>query len=246
MKRFILLTAGLMAFPLAQAAPMIDIYGGGYRWDAKLEGTVSSDAGKVDTDKDLGFDDGGQNVIYLGLEHFVPLVPNVRLRHMDFSDDSRNQLTRNVTFDGQTFTATTDVASSLDLELLDGTLYYSPLDNMVKLNVGLTVRRMDADVQIRGSGQEAREEGSQTFPLGHASARVNLPFTGAYVGGEVNAIKYSGSSMSDFNARIGWQSDYLLGVELGYNQLNVKLDDVGGLDSDLEIGGPYLAATLSF
>ena len=29
-------------------------------------------------------------------------------------------------------------------------------------------------------------------------------------------------------------------------RLEVELDDVSGLDSDLEIGGPYLAATFRF
>ena len=47
--------------------------------------------------------------------------------------------------------------------------------------------------------------------------------------------------MRDFDAHIGWQSDFLLGVKAGYSRLEVELDDVSGLDSDLEIGGPYLA-----
>ena len=74
----------------------------------------------------------------------------------------------------------------------------------------------------------------------------NLPLTGVYVGGEINAIEYDGSGMRDFDAHIGWQSDFLLGVKAGYSRLEVELDDVSGLDSDLEIGGPYLAATFRF
>ena len=86
----------------------------------------------------------------------------------------------------------------------------------------------------------------QTFPLAHGAVRANLPLTGVYVGGEINAIEYDGSGMRDFDAHIGWQSDFLLGVKAGYSRLEVELDDVSGLDSDLEIGGPYLAATFRF
>jgi len=52
--------------------------------------------------------------------------------------------------------------------------------------------------------------------------------------------------MNDYNARIGWRSDYLLGLELGYSRMNIVLDDVNDLDTDLDIGGPYLAISLSF
>jgi hypothetical protein len=35
-------------------------------------------------------------------------------------------------------------------------------------------------------------------------------------------------------------------VELGYKHMDLELDDVSDLDADLDMGGPYLAASLSF
>ena len=94
--------------------------------------------------------------------------------------------------------------SDYDMEMVDGTFYWSPLDNVVKLDLGLTVRQMDADFTITGAGQRATESASETFPLAHGAIRANLPLTGVYVGGEINAIEYDGSGMRDFDAHIGY------------------------------------------
>ena len=236
--------AALSAAPFAQAAPLVDVYAGGYAWSPDTSGSIASGSNDIDMEDDLGFDDSDQTVLYVGLEHAVPVLPNVRLRYMDLSDDASNTLVDPITFNGQTFAG--NVNSDYDMEMLDGTFYWSPLDNVVKLDLGLTVRQMDADFTITGAGQQATESASETFPLAHGAVRANLPLTGVYVGGEINAIEYDGSGMRDFDAHIGWQSDFLLGVKAGYSRLEVELDDVSGLDSDLEIGGPYLAAPFRF
>ena len=236
--------AALSAAPFAQAAPLVDVYAGGYAWSPDTSGSIASGSNDIDMEDDLGFDDSDQTVLYVGLEHAVPVLPNVRLRYMDLSDDASNTLVDPITFNGQTFAG--NVNSDYDMEMLDGTFYWSPLDNVVKLDLGLTVRQMDADFTITGAGQQATESASETFPLAHGAVRANLPLTGVYVGGEINAIEYDGSGMRDFDAYIGWQSDFLLGVKAGYSRLEVELDDVSGLDSDIEIGGPYLAATFRF
>ncbi|QVL43375.1 MAG: TIGR04219 family outer membrane beta-barrel protein [Alcanivorax sp.] len=238
--------AALSAAPFAQAAPLVDVYAGGYAWSPDTSGSIASGSNDIDMEDDLGFDESDQTVLYVGLEHAVPVLPNVRLRYMDLSDDGNNTVVSPITFNGEILAG--NLASEYDMEMLDGTFYWSPLDNVVKLDLGVTVRQMDADFTIRSQtvGNVASESASETFPLAHGAVRANLPLTGVYVGGEINAIEYDGSGMRDFDAHIGWQSDFLLGVKAGYSRLEVELDDVSGLDSDLEIGGPYLAATFRF
>lgn len=238
--------AALSAAPFAQAAPLVDVYAGGYAWSPDTSGSIASGSNDIDMEDDLGFDDSDQTVLYVGLEHAVPVLPNVRLRYMDLSDDASNTVVSPITFNGELLAG--NLASEYDMEMLDGTFYWSPLDNVVKLDLGVTVRQMDADFTIRSQtvGNVASESASETFPLAHGAVRANLPLTGVYVGGEINAIEYDGSGMRDFDAYIGWQSDFLLGVKAGYSRLEVELDDVSGLDSDIEIGGPYLAATFRF
>nr|CAL17939.1 hypothetical protein ABO_2491 [Alcanivorax borkumensis SK2] len=242
----LLLTALLTTAPFAHAAPGLTIYGGGYTWDTELEGHVASGGSDISMQDELGFDEADQNVLYLGVEHSVPLVPNVRLRYIDLSDSASSIISRNIEFNGQTFVANTRVATDFDLEMVDGTLYFSPLNNAIKVDLGLTVRRMDGDLQLDGPTEETSLSINETVPMLHGGIRAKLPLSGLYMGGEVNAIAYDGSKMNDYNARIGWRSDYLLGLELGYSRMNIVLDDVNDLDTDLDIGGPYLAISLSF
>ena len=247
MKRKILMAAGLVALaPAVQSAPLIDIYAGAYTWNASLSGTFSDGNDDIDMEDDLGFGRERQNVLYFGLEHAVPLVPNVRLKHMVMSDSSRNTLERNFSFGGGNFVITDEVESDFDLDMTDLTLYYTPLDNVVKLDLGLNVRRVDADFRVRGSLDEGRETARETVPMLHLAARGNLPFSGLYAGAEVNTVRYDGSRIEDYTVKLGWVSDFLLGVELGYSEYYVELDDVSDLDTDLEFGGPYLALSLTF
>src|SRR5690625_1138826 len=81
MKKIIFAALLTGAASTATAAPLIDLYGGVYTWNAKPSGSIASHGeGKVDFKDDLNFGSDNTMVMYLGLEHFVPLVPNVRLR----------------------------------------------------------------------------------------------------------------------------------------------------------------------
>ena len=128
--------------------------------------------------------------------------------------------------------------------MLDGTFYYSPINTALKVDLGLTVRQMDGDLRLNSLVGKTTLSIDETLPMLHAGARAQLPIPGVYVGAEVNAISYDGSKMNDYNARVGWRSDYLLGLELGYSRMNIELDDVNNLDTDLEVGGPYFAISL--
>lgn len=232
--------------PAAYSAPLVDIYAGAYSWNAELSGTVSSGGDDISFDRDLDFDKTRENVLYIGLEHPIPVLPNVRLRHSEVSDSARNTLSRQITFGGETFNIADAVSSSYDLEMTDLTLYYSPLNNWVKLDLGLNVRRLEAEFNIASSTDSARESASETIPMLHLAARGNLPFSGFYAGGEVNVVSYDGSKLQDTNVYLGWTSDFLLGVQVGYNRLDLELDDVSDLDSDFSLKGPYLALTFTF
>ena len=143
--RKLMIATSLLAAGSVQGAPLVDIYGGVYTGQTALSGVISSGTGDADVEDDLGYDDGRQTVIYLGLEHAVPVLPNLRLKHSTLSDEARGEVQNGFTFGGQPFVATTNVVSSFDLDYTDLTLYYSPLDNVVKVDLGITARQIDAD-----------------------------------------------------------------------------------------------------
>ena len=246
--RKLMIATSLLAAGSVQGAPLVDIYGGVYTGQTALSGVISSGTGDADVEDDLGYDDGRQTVIYLGLEHAVPVLPNLRLKHSTLSDEARGEVQNGFTFGGQPFVATTNVVSSFDLDYTDLTLYYSPLDNVVKVDLGITARQIDADFVIEQDGLPAnRGEAtiSEVIPLIHVGAYGKLPLTGFYATGEVNAVGYDGNSIADVRAGIGWISDVLLGVELGYSQFSLDVD-VDDVIADVEVGGPYLAISLNF
>lgn len=245
----LLLTAAL-GFALAPAAhagaPLIDVYAGVQSWDADISGDIASGGNDADVEGDLDFSSSRHNVFFVGLEHPVPLVPNARLRIGDISY-SANGRVDDFEFDGVPF-SDERVSSDLTIDYQDLTLYYTPFDLVFKLDFGLTIRRIDAELEVesRDNPAEASEDASAVFPMLHVAARGDLPLTGFYAAGELNAISYDGSRLSDVRAALGWQSDFLLAVEVGYSQLSIKLDDVSDLDADLSLGGPYLGLSLNF
>lgn len=246
MKRILLATSALLASTALHAAPGLTLYGGGYNWNADFTGTISSGGANIDVEDDLGMGKADQSVIWLGVEHAVPLIPNVRVRYFDLYESASNHLQRSFEFNGNQYVASTRVDSELELEMLEGTLYYTPIDTTLKLDLGLTVRHVDGFVRLNSFVSDSRLDVDEMLPLVHAAARFDIPSTGAYLGAELNAIKYDDSSMNDYNVRMGWRSDFLLGVEVGYSRINLDLDDVANLTTDLDMGGPYVALSLGF
>jgi outer membrane protein len=246
--RKLMLAAALAATGSLQAAPLIDIYGGIYTGYTSLSGDLGAGSGSVDLENELGFDSGRQTVIYLGLEHPVPVLPNARLRFSTLSDTANGEIQNTITFGGETINANTLVTSRFDLDYTDLTLYYTPLDLAVKLDIGLTARQLKGDFVIQEQGNPSvRGEASvsEVIPMLHVGAYGKLPLTGFYATGEINAIGYSGDSFTDVRVGIGWVSDFLLGVELGYGQLAVDFD-LDDVQADMKVGGPYLAFSLNF
>lgn len=231
---------------VAQAAPGVAIYGGVYSWQQTTTGTLAStDQQSVDFDKDLGFDKDDATILLLGVEHAVPLLPNVRVQHLALEQSAKGELTKTVTIDGTSFTAADKVVSDYDISMTDLTLYYTPWDTFAKIDLGLTARKLDIEFNIQSTTQSAKLDASATLPMVFAGVSAKLP-KGFYATAEVNAIGYSGNRFTDGLVKAGWHSPYLLGVEAGYRAINLTLDDVSDMDAELDFKGPYVALSLSF
>ncbi|NWN91413.1 TIGR04219 family outer membrane beta-barrel protein [Marinobacter adhaerens] len=230
----------ILAAPLAQA----DILGLGASvsyWDSDLSGNVAKDNDAVDVDDELRLDNDGNANAGLYLEHPVPLLPNVALSHTKIQQSGRGALAHK--YDRVDPGA---VYSELDLEQLDLTLYYEVLDNWVNLDLGLTVRDFSGDLLVRSadSSQSSRTEADAVLPLGYISARFDLPFTGASVGGSGNFISYSGDSMRDFNV-YGQYRFSVLQLRAGYRQIAVDYEDSDDV-FDVKLDGPFISAGVTF
>ena len=232
----------------AGVAPLIDFHAGIGYWQPGLSGDVASDGQNFDVEDDLDFDRNNTHIFEVGVRHPISLLPNARLRHQSLNDSATATLQRSRRFGPIEFQHEESVRSSYDLDMTDLTLYYRPLSNVVTLDFGITARYLDLGVEIesRDSGERESAGGSTVIPMGHLALRGDLPLTGLYAGGELNVISASGNRLLDFRVGLGWESRRVFGVEAGYRHLDLKVDDLNGLDADLSLAGPYAAVNVRF
>ncbi|MDX1633080.1 MAG: TIGR04219 family outer membrane beta-barrel protein [Marinobacter sp.] len=239
------MTAALVSpFLAGQAAA--DVVGLGASvsyWDSDLSGTAATNGSTVDVENDLNLDSDSNANLNAYIEHPVPLLPNVRLNYTKIEQSGRGELG----LDGFDFIpGNVEVQSDLDLDQLDITLYYELLDNWVNLDAGITARDLDGELLVQEVGGTAasRTEIDAIVPMGYLAARFDLPLTGVSVGAEGNAISYDGDSIYDLNA-YGQFEVTVVTLRAGYREMSIDYED-GNDKLDVEIGGPFISAGVTF
>ena len=95
------------------------------------------------------------------LEHPVPLVPNIKIKHARLqadSDESASGAPRN----------------QLDLNYSDFILYYELLDNIINADAGLGLKRLEGDIR---HNYAAAQDVSASIPMLYAQAGVIISKT---------------------------------------------------------------------
>ncbi|TQV81481.1 TIGR04219 family outer membrane beta-barrel protein [Aliikangiella coralliicola] len=250
---------GALAIASVTLAPAAyaDIAGfevGAYQWTPDYTGTISSDSGSVlgssiDIQNDLGFDDDSHNVIWASLEHPVPFLPNIKVVSSDLDNAASSTLTREIVFGGETYSVNEAVSTTFDTSNTEFTFYYEILDNWINLDLGLTLRKYDGEVRLvtpaTGSNLNEFEELDFTLPLLYASGRIDLPFTGFFIDGQLNIISYDDDSVSDTSIAFGYESDWGLGAKAGYRMFDLDVEE-DSFKGDLEFDGAYISVFYHF
>lgn len=239
--------------PLVQADTAgIEI--GGYQWTPDYSGSMSVDRNNqlgtsLDIANDLGFTDESHNILWVSLEHPVPFLPNIKIVSSDLDTSATSLLSRDITFGGETFTASENITTQIDMSNIEYTLYYELLDNWINLDAGLTFRQYDGLVKLNtdpaGSNINESEQLDFTIPLLYLKGRVDLPLTGFFVDGEINILSVSGDSLSDTAISLGYESDFGLGAKAGYRTFNMEVEE-DDFVSDLEFKGAYVSVFYHF
>jgi outer membrane protein len=233
---------------VTQADTILGVYAGVGNWNTGTDGSFSSQGDSIDVVSDLGFDDESQNFIHAALEHPIPFLPNIKLSKTDLDNQAISDLPTTIDFEGKKFNASDRVDTKLDLSHTDVVLYYEVLDNWVSLDLGLTARNFTGEARLNAAAlsRVAESEIEGWIPLGYVKAQFDLPFTGFYAGGEVHALAFDDNGITDYSVRVGYESMFRVGAELGYRKMSLELEDVdnGSFRSDLSIDGVYLSLTL--
>lgn len=229
------------ATPLAHADVMGLGASIGY-WDSELSGKASKDSDTVDVDNDLDLSNNDEANLSAYFEHPVPLLPNVRLSYVRIDQTGRGELSSG--FDG--LPAGVPVDSELDWRQTDLTLYYEVLDNWVNLDLGLTVRDLDAELEVGDAAglYTSKTKVDGVVPMAYLDSRFDLPLTGLSVGLTGNLVSYGGDSLYDYDLYGQYQ---FWGVRLraGYREMAVDWKD-GDEKLDVDVGGPFASVGFSF
>ena len=244
------LTVGLFAgllLSLSASADMLGFHMGGGIWQKSYGGDMRTDLININLDDDLGIEDGKDLVLHAAFEHPLPGIPNIRVQYVPIVIDDDSTLTRDIVFGGIAFPVTTDISTDIDLQQFDGTLYWEVLDNMVSLDVGLTVRYVQGDIKVASLVESSTAQFSGPVPMLYGAARVDLPINDIYVRSNLNGTVYNGNSLFDGEIAVGWDSPLFVGVEVGYRSYLLTLDDASDFAKvDMDISGFFASVTAHF
>ena len=230
------LVLALSALSTNVNADFLGLYVGGGSWDHDASGsfgTLGDPA--IDVESDLNYSGEKDTYFYAAFEHFVPLVPNIRV---EAASMGHSGTAASIDFgNGTNLTG----SSEISLDTTDAIAYYRILDNWVNLDLGLNIRKLDGDFTVATE----RVSISETIPMLYAAVQFDLPFTGFSVGGDMNMVSFSGSTYQDVRLRAIYEIG-VIGFEAGLRSTTIELDDVDGVNSDLEFEGMMIGAFLHF
>ncbi len=251
MKKSLLGCAILAATIVApvQADTLLGAYVGAQAWNMGVEGGFSNDESLTN----FSFDDKTNGSFYIALEHPVPLVPNLKVIRTTLDTAGVTTLATSFEFNGELYSANTDLTTDFEMTATDFILYYEILDNdLVSIDVGINGKYIDGIIMVQESSgnRMVSEEFSGVIPMGYARAEVGLPFTGLGLVAEGSFLAIGDHTVSDFQAALTYSFVETLALDMtlqaGYRAMNVELDDVDDIFADLEFSGVFVGLEFDF
>jgi outer membrane protein len=245
------LVLAALLLPAVAGADILGVTVGANYWNYDIGGTARyqtrDSSNDIDVNKDLGYDDGNLGYYYIALEHPVPFLPNVRLSKTDIDEDANGILSKTVVYGGTTFLVNENLNSEVQLDQTDITLYYSPLDTVVNVDLGLNAKYIDSKARITGAISGTQDaDVSGWVPMAYAGVGIDLPLTGLAVSADGSYIKYDSSSFYDYTLRVTYTSPWYVGADVGYRKIKLDLDDFDDSFANVEFDGPYAGLYLHF
>lgn len=119
-------------------ADALGVYAGIGSWNHTAEGKMNHLGTDADMENNFGFEDDFSGFAYIAFEHFIPIVPNIRVSRYSLETTGTKTVTASneFTFAGTAYTNGTAIASELRWDEEDALLYYEFLDNIVSFDLG--------------------------------------------------------------------------------------------------------------
>ncbi|MEM7365972.1 MAG: TIGR04219 family outer membrane beta-barrel protein [Pseudomonadota bacterium] len=238
------LTAALGLAPTTVHADFLGLHLGIGYWDNEFAGDVVDG---VSVGNELGVGEDASLHFYAALEHPIPVIPNIRVARTGIEGSGAGTLASNFTFEGQNFAVGQQVATTIDLTHTDLTLYYEIIDIGFDLDVGITARSLEGQVQM----DTTREDVDEVIPMVYLRGKLGLPFTGTYFAGTANALAFGDSEISDYAIAIGWETENFIlpefGIEGGLRRFTIDVQEQDAqVNVDMEVDGIFVNLTAHF
>lgn len=231
----------------AQADTLLGVYAGADLWQSNNSGRFANNEPMQTFD----FKDSSQQAYYVAFEHFVPIVPNVRLQHLALETQGGARLGNDLTFAGRGFNAGEQITSSLTLRSTDYILYYELFDNpLFSFDLGLSAKHLKGDFAVANTAGTATEKLNQWLPMLYLDTKVSIWATGldVFVSGSLSAVK--DGQLYDAQAGVAYQLiDTLLvdaRLKLGFRAMDLRLDSLDNLYADMTFKGVFAGIELHF
>lgn len=245
MRKLVLLSCFVFVNPAFADILGARLSGGVFNYS--VSGTVRDSnvtADTVDVKNTLGWKDDHGVMGYLYIEHPIPIIPNIRLGTTSLKLGGTGTGTFN--YNGQSFNNT--ITSNLDLSHTELGLYYEVIDTVIDLDLGLNFKFFNGSINISDSlGTNTSTKFDHTVPMLYGALTIPITGTGFKLAGDISTISYNNDTFTDYLVRVRYETDFMLGVELGYRSIHIDYQDTGANEyAKLDMKGPYLMAHLSF
>ncbi len=248
------LTLGLVlaicVLPVSSLA--FDVGVRGYYWFPTLDGTVKVDeAGVVGTDIDFEQDLGIEDEDYPSFEIFLGSGNHhLSLAYTGIDYSGSKTLTRSIIFNGQTYSASSQVSSSIEYDMLDICYQYDfvNLENILagfSLGGVLQVKYLDGKVSLKTTGIDEKED--FTIPVPMLGLNLHIGILADVLEARVRGtgIGYSGDVMYEALAEVSWTPFPFMDIHGGYKTFVTDIDE-DDVMFDYDMSGAFVGLTLSF
>lgn len=170
----------------------------------------------------------------IALEHPVPLLPNLKIKHTNLQAESDENLS-------------SVQQNQIDLNQSDFILYYEILDNIIDLDAGFGLKHLEGDIRYHFTNTQ---DIGTDLPMLYAQAGLNLPFTGLSANTEISMAGLNDAKITDVQAELKYNFiDSILvdvGATLGYRILDIQLEQDHPQEVKMKFKGPYLGLEAHF
>lgn len=233
----------------ATADTIAGVYIGAQGWNTSTSGGFADSSSTAN----FNFDDETNGAAYIAVEHPVPFLPNLKVNYTGLDTSGVTNLESSFTFDGNLYTAESDVTTNADITSTDIILYYELFDNdLISFDLGLNGKYIDGTLIVEDQASNTRgvEEFSGVVPMVYSRVQVGLPFTGLAAYAEGSYLSFDDHTLSDYQIALTYSFIESLAVDmtlqLGYRNVQVDIEDLDDVYADMEYDGAFAGLEIHF